>query len=87
MNLLIILSFIVFVAAILVAMYPRKSALMLVGVNKHDLTTVPGKLVAFVFLLSLLVMTAALVVLLQEVSVIQLELPNWFENFDWALWS
>jgi hypothetical protein len=62
-------------------MYPRKSALILAGVNKHDLGSVPGKLVAFVFILSLLVMTASLVVLLQEVSVIELPLPNLLEYF------
>ena len=83
MNYMIIISFIVFVAMVVVAIFPKQTALRIAGVNKYDLESVPKVLVYVVFFTSIVFMVISLFILLFETSLIITdvsEITQWYES-------
>lgn len=76
MNFIILISFILIIGSSIVAMFPKQTALYISNVNKYDLSSVPRRTVYMVYIGAILVLSVALIVLLQEVSLIDLELPE-----------
>jgi len=87
MNYIIIFSFIVIVAMIIIAMFPRKVALYLSNVNKYDLSTVPKKMVYSVFFCSMIILAIAMFIFLYEASLVEFEIPEIFDNIEFFNFS
>jgi hypothetical protein len=83
MNILIILSFLVFIACIVVLIYPKQFILMIGYINTYDLDTVPFKYIRRLYLIITLLMIASLVVLYYEIGL--MTYPDL--NIDWDFFT
>lgn len=82
MNYIIVISFVVFILSVLITIFPRVIALRIAGINHYDLQSVPKAIVYTVFVCSIVIMTVSLAILLQQISTIDLPLPEWNYTLD-----
>lgn len=64
MGILIIFLFVLIIVSMIVLLYPRRLALRIGGINRYDLQSVPQKYVIWVFAVTSIILTAAIVVLI-----------------------
>lgn len=81
MNFIIIISFIILIISLIIAIYPKQSALRFSNINRYDLDTVPRRTVYIVFFVSVTIVAVSLVILLREVSLINIDIPEVFTGW------